>query len=111
MGFPKRYISLKWTQRSVDYFLGKPYNLSSYGLLLMIFAQEVNMIPEKLSYSGGDTHLYLNHIQAAKQQLRSETFELPKMIIEKKNIFDLTYDDFKLIDYKSSPIIKAELSN
>lgn len=111
LNIPKRYISLKWTQRSVDYFLGKPYNLSSYGLLLMIFAQEVNMIPETLSFSGGDTHLYLNHIDAAKEQLRAETFKLPKMTITKKPIFELTYEDFKLSDYQSSKTIKAELSN
>ncbi len=66
---PKRAISLKWNQRSVDTFLGLPFNIASYGLLLEILAKEVNMVPDELIGDLGDTHLYLNHIDVAKEQI------------------------------------------
>jgi thymidylate synthase len=66
---PKRAISLMWNQRSVDTFLGLPFNIASYGLLLEIIAKEVNMVPEELIGNLGDTHLYLNHIEQAKEQI------------------------------------------
>jgi thymidylate synthase len=66
---PKRAISLMWNQRSVDTFLGLPFNIASYGLLLEIIAKEVNMVPDELIGNLGDTHLYLNHIEQAKEQI------------------------------------------
>jgi len=66
---PRRAISLMWNQRSVDTFLGLPFNIASYGLLLMMIANEVNMVPDQLIGSLGDTHLYLNHIEQAKEQI------------------------------------------
>ena len=73
---PKRAISLMWDQRSVDTFLGLPFNIASYGLLLEIIAKEVNMVPDELIGNLGDTHLYLNHIEQAKEQIGRElTFE------------------------------------
>jgi thymidylate synthase len=69
---PKRAISLMWNQRSVDTFLGLPFNIASYGLLLEIIAKEVNMIPDELIGNLGDTHLYLNHIEQAKEQIGGE---------------------------------------
>ena len=66
---PQRAISLMWNQRSVDTFLGLPFNIASYGLLLMMLADEVNMVPDQLIGSLGDTHLYLNHIEQAKEQI------------------------------------------
>jgi thymidylate synthase len=66
---PSRAISLMWNQRSVDTFLGLPFNIASYGLLLMMIANEVNMVPDQLIGSLGDTHLYLNHIEQAKEQI------------------------------------------
>ena len=69
---PKRAISLKWNQRSVDTFLGLPFNIASYGLLLEIIAKEVNMVPDELIGNLGDTHLYLNHIEQAKEQIGVE---------------------------------------
>jgi thymidylate synthase len=66
---PTRAISLMWNQRSVDTFLGLPFNIASYGLLLMMLADEVNMVPDQLIGSLGDTHLYLNHIKQAKEQI------------------------------------------
>jgi len=73
---PKRAISLMWNQRSVDTFLGLPFNIASYGLLLEIIAKEINMIPDELIGNLGDVHLYLNHIKQAKEQLIREPFGL-----------------------------------
>jgi thymidylate synthase len=69
---PTRAISLMWNQRSVDTFLGLPFNIASYGLLLMMFADEVNMVPDELIGNLGDTHLYLNHVEQAKEQIGRE---------------------------------------
>ena len=69
---PTRAISLSWNQRSCDSFLGLPFNIASYGLLLMMFADEVNMVPDELIGNLGDTHLYLNHVEQAKEQIGRE---------------------------------------
>jgi len=114
---PRRAISLMWNQRSVDTFLGLPFNIASYGLLLEILAKEVNMVPDELIGNLGDTHLYLNHIDAAKEQITREPYELPKLvingeepsIIEKTNYWKAV--DFEIVNYKSHPSIKAPLSN
>jgi thymidylate synthase len=79
-GVPKRAISLMWNQRSVDTFLGLPFNIASYGLLLEIIAKEVNMVPDELIGNLGDVHLYSNHIEQAKEQIGREPYELPKLI-------------------------------
>jgi thymidylate synthase len=114
---PTRTISLMWNQRSVDTFLGLPFNIASYGLLLEIIAKEVNMVPDELIGNLGDTHIYLNHIEQAKEQIGREPFELPKLGMDyregeyDKNLKDFVSDDFYLIDYQSHPTIKAPLSN
>ena len=114
---PTRAISLMWNQRSVDTFLGLPFNIASYGLLLKIIAKEVNMVPDELIGNLGDVHLYLNHIEQAKEQIDREPFELPKLGMDyregeyDKNLTDFVPDDFYLIDYQSHPAIKAPLSN
>jgi thymidylate synthase len=109
---PKRAISLKFTMRSTDVFLGLPFNLASYGLLLQMIANEVNMVVDELIFSGGDCHIYLNHIEQCKKQLNHKVYNLPKIEINKgKSIFDIDYNDIKLINYESSPAIKGELSN
>jgi thymidylate synthase len=114
---PTRAISLMWNQRSVDTFLGLPFNIASYGLLLEIIAKEVNMIPDELIGNLGDVHLYLNHIEQAKEQISRTPFELPKLGMDyregeyDKNLKDFVPDDFYLIDYQSHPSIKAPLSN
>jgi thymidylate synthase len=114
---PTRAISLMWNQRSVDTFLGLPFNIASYGLLLEIIAKEVNMIPDELIGNLGDVHLYSNHIEQAKEQIGREPFELPKLGMDyregeyNKNLKDFTPDDFYLINYQSHPAIKAPLSN
>jgi thymidylate synthase len=117
--FPQRKISLMWNQRSVDTFLGLPFNIASYGLLLEIIAKEVNMIPYELIVNLGDVHLYKNHIEQAEEQISREPMELTKLLFKdhlNPNDFDSIIDilrvkDFILDDYKSHPAIKAPLSN
>jgi len=117
---PKRTISLMWNQRSVDTFLGLPFNIASYGLLLEIIAKEVNMIPEELIGNLGDVHLYSNHIEQAKEQISRTPYELPKLVIANENLdtwkvsdvlphYEIS--DFKIENYQSHPTIKAPLSN
>ncbi len=117
---PTRAISLMWNQRSVDTFLGLPFNIASYGLLLEIIAKEVNMIPEELIGNLGDVHLYSNHIEQAKEQINRIPFELPIVklssghnlrAILKGNFDEIDPNDIMLINYQSHPSIKAPLSN
>jgi thymidylate synthase len=118
---PSRAISLMWSQRSCDVFLGLPYNIASYALLLTIIAKEVNMVPDDLVANLGDTHLYLNHIEQAKEQIQREPYDqLPSLWINDLRsdtntiLGDITKwsaEDFKLKDYKCHPAIKAPLSN
>jgi thymidylate synthase len=114
---PSREISLMWNQRSVDTFLGLPFNIASYGLLLEIIAKEVNMVPGELIGNLGDTHLYSNHIEQAKEQMHREPMKLPKLCLDyregeyNKDLTEFTPEDFVLFDYQSHPAIKAPLSN
>jgi thymidylate synthase len=114
---PKRAISLMWNQRSVDTFLGLPFNIASYGLLLEIIAKEVNMVPDELIGNLGDVHLYSNHIEQAKEQIDREPFKLPKLGTDYRegeydgSLKDFSTGDFYIIDYQSHPTIKAPLSN
>lgn len=114
---PARAISLMFNMRSVDTFLGLPFNIASYALLLEIIAREVNMIPDELIGNLGDVHLYLNHIEQAKEQLTREPMKLPSICLDyregeyDKNLTDLTPDDIVLFNYQSHPTIKARLSN
>jgi thymidylate synthase len=107
---PKRAISLMWNQRSVDTFLGLPFNIASYGLLLEMIADEVNMVPDELIGNLGDTHLYLNHLEQAKEQISREPFELPTVHV-RDGIESFGDQDVILENYKSHPPIKAPLSN
>jgi thymidylate synthase len=137
---PTKAISLMWNQRSVDTFLGLPFNIASYGLLLEIIAKLVNMVPDELIGNLGDTHLYLNHIEQAKEQIGREPYPLPTLNINTEwwptesgeggigpistdgflqgldnNIQHfircLIDDDLQLVNYQSHPQIKAPLSN
>jgi len=116
-GVPKRAISLMWQQRSVDTFLGLPFNIASYGFLLDILAKEVNMIPDELIGNLGDTHLYLNHIEPANKQLLNTPYELPTLAITKHDgqefscLGDIYIDNFQIQNYKSHDKIEAPLSN
>ena len=107
---PTRAISLMWNQRSVDTFLGLPFNIASYGLLLTMLADEVNMIPDQLIGNLGDVHLYSNHIEQAKEQITREGHPLPQVQIQ-DGIYSNAPGDIKLVNYQSHPTIKAPLSN
>jgi thymidylate synthase len=134
---PTRAISLSWNQRSIDVFLGLPFNIASYALLLEIIAKSVNMVPDQLVGNLGDTHLYLNHIEQAKEQLNREPMSLPTLNINTEHwpcengefgegpidsaeVFNgfgnyhycnCFIEDLQLSDYQSHPSIKAPLSN
>jgi thymidylate synthase len=107
---PKRAISLMWNQRSVDTFLGLPFNIASYGLLLMMIADEVGMLPDELIGNLGDVHLYSNHIEQAKEQISRTPYDLPKVHV-RDGIESFMPDDIILDNYQSHPAIKAPLSN
>jgi thymidylate synthase len=107
---PTRAISLMWNQRSVDTFLGLPFNIASYGLLLMMLADELQMVPDELIGNLGDTHLYINHLDQAREQILRTPYSLPKVHV-RDGIYSSSLDDLVLIDYKSHPPIKAPLSN
>jgi thymidylate synthase len=110
---PKRAISLMWNQRSVDTFLGLPFNIASYGLLLEIIAREVGMMPDEIIGNLGDVHLYKNHIEQAQEQIGRTSFVLPQLKTNAKmdGICCNVPDDFVLEGYQSHPAIKAPLSN
>jgi thymidylate synthase len=120
VNIPTRAISLMWNQRSVDVFLGLPFNIASYGLLLEMIAREVNMVPEHLIGHLGDTHLYSNHIEQAKEQISREPKGLPTLKMSsghnfraalKGNADEIDLNDFILLGYDPHPTIKAPLSN
>lgn len=105
-------LSLQLYQRSADTFLGVPFNIASYALLLQMMAQVTGLQPGEFIHTTGDTHLYLNHLDQARLQLTRTPRKLPRMAInpDVKNIFDFTYEDFSLEGYDPWPHIKAEVS-
>ena len=109
---PGKYkvVSLMWNQRSVDTFLGLPFNIASYGTLLQLIADECNMIAGELIGNLGDVHLYKNHIQQAKEQIGREPYKLPTIELSNVNILKGEFD-YEIKDYQHHPVIKAPLSN
>jgi thymidylate synthase len=105
-----RYLSLMWNQRSVDTFLGLPFNIASYGTLLLLLASEARMVPGHLIGSLGDVHLYNNHIDQAYEQLGRAPFKLPDIKIDNVDILNGEFD-YQVLGYKSHSQIKAPLSN
>ena len=105
-------LSLQLYQRSADTFLGVPFNIASYALLLQMMAQVTGLQPGEFIHTTGDTHLYLNHLDQARLQLTRTPRKLPRMVInpDVKSIFDFTYEDFRLEGYDPWPHIKAEVS-
>ena len=103
-------LDLQLYQRSADSALGVPFNIASYALLLMIFAQECNLTPGIFTHTIGDAHIYLDHIDGLKEQLKRDPKPLPQVKIAKKNIFDLEYEDFVLENYNHDPFIKFKVS-
>ena len=109
---PRRKLSCFYMMRSNDVFLGLPFNIASYALLTHIVAQQLNMVPDELVYSGVDVHLYSNHLEQAKLQLTREPYPLPKLVIKRKpdSIFDYKYEDFELVGYQAQPHIAAPVA-
>jgi len=107
---PQRKISLMWNQRSVDVFLGLPFNIASYALLLQLIGKEVNMIPDQLIGNLGDTHLYLNHLEQAKEQISRLPNPLPEMQVKNVDILNGEFE-YSLFEYWPHKKIKAPLSN
>lgn len=105
-------LSCMLYQRSCDFFLGVPFNIASYSLLCMMIAQQCGLKPGEFVWTGGDTHLYTNHFEQAKEQLSRTPRALPKMLIKRKpdSIFDYKFEDFELVDYDPYPVIKAPIA-
>ena len=105
-------LSCQLYQRSCDTFLGLGFNIASYSLLTHMLAQQCDLNVGDFIWTGGDVHLYLNHMEQAKEQLLREPYELPKLNIKRKpdSIYDYAYDDFELVNYQCHPHIKAPIS-
>ena len=105
-------LSCMLYQRSCDFFLGVPFNIASYALLTMMMAQQCDLAPGEFVWTGGDTHLYLNHLEQAQEQLSRTPRALPKMLIKRRpeSIFDYEFEDFELVNYDPYPVIKAPIA-
>ena len=105
-------LSCQLYQRSADVFLGLPFNIASYALLVMLMAQQTKLQPGELIWTGGDCHLYLNHLAQAEEQLTREPLPLPTLVIKRlpKSLFDYRFEDFELIEYRSHAHILAPVA-
>ena len=105
-------LSCQLYQRSADYFLGVPFNIASYALLTHMFAQQCNLQVGEFVWTGGDVHLYSNHLEQVKMQLLREPFPLPTLEINRKphSIFEYRFEDFEIKNYQSHPSIKAPIA-
>ena len=105
-------LSCQLYQRSADIFLGVPFNIASYALLTEMIAQQCDLIPGDFVWTGGDCHLYSNHMEQIKTQLARTPHALPKLKILRKpaNIFDYKFEDFLIENYQSHPAIKAPVA-
>jgi thymidylate synthase len=105
-------LSCQLYQRSADFFLGVPFNIASYALLTEMFAQQCDLAVGDFVWTGGDVHLYTNHIEQAKLQLSRAPYALPQLKIKRKpnSIFEYQFEDFEIINYESHPAIKAPVA-
>jgi thymidylate synthase len=105
-------LSCQLYQRSADVFLGVPFNIASYALLTHMMAQQTDLAVGDFIWTGGDCHLYLNHLQQASEQLSREPLPLPRLAIKRKpdSIFEYRYEDFDILNYESHPHIKAAVA-
>ena len=105
-------LSCQLYQRSADYFLGVPFNIASYALLTHMFAQQSELLPGEFVWTGGDVHIYVNHLEQANLQLSREPYSMPRLNIKRKpaSIFDYQFDDFEMVNYHSHPSIKAPIA-
>ena len=105
-------LSCQLYQRSCDIFLGVPFNIASYSLLTHMLAQQADLNVGEFIWTGGDCHLYLNHLEQADEQLRREPLPLPRLAIRRRpeSIFDYEFDDFEILNYEAHPHIKAAVA-
>lgn len=105
-------LSCQLYQRSADFFLGVPFNIASYALLTHMFAQQCDLLPGEFVWTGGDVHLYTNHLDQAKLQLTREPYALPQLVIARKpaSVFDYRFEDFEIRNYQAHPGIKAPIA-
>ncbi len=105
-------LSCQLYQRSADYFLGVPFNIASYALLTHMVAEQCGLLPGAFVWTGGDVHIYQNHIDQVNLQLARQPFNLPSLVIRRKasTLFDYQYEDFELVDYQYHPGIKAPIA-
>lgn len=105
-------LSCQLYQRSADYFLGVPFNIASYALLTHMVAQQCELLPGEFIWTGGDVHLYTNHLEQAQTQLSRTPFDLPQLKIARKpdSLFDYQFEDFEILNYQSHPGIKAPIA-
>jgi len=105
-------LSCQLYQRSADYFLGVPFNIASYALLTVMVAQECSLEPGEFVWTGGDVHLYVNHIEQARLQLMRTPFALPRLVIKRTppSLFEYAFEDIEIQDYQFHPSIKAPIA-
>ncbi|PUA39261.1 thymidylate synthase [Paenibacillus elgii] len=105
-------LSCLFNMRSVDTFLGLPFNIASYAFLTHMVAQQCDLQPGELIWTGGDVHIYANHVEQVKLQLTREPYPLPQLVIKRKpdSLFDYRFEDFEIIGYQSHPAIKAPIA-
>jgi thymidylate synthase len=105
-------LSCQLYQRSADVFLGVPFNIASYALLTCMLAQQTDLEPGDFVWTGGDCHLYLNHLEQANEQLQREPLPLPRLVIGRRpaSIFDYEFDDFAFEGYQPHPAIRAAVA-
>ena len=105
-------LSCQLYQRSVDSFLGLPFNIASYALLTHMMAQQTDLEPGEFIWTGGDCHIYLNHLEQVDLQLTREPLPPPRLVIRRRpeSIFDYRFEDFEIVDYRSHPGIKASIA-
>jgi thymidylate synthase len=105
-------LSCQLYQRSADFFLGVPFNIASYALLTHMVAQQTDLAPGEFVWTGGDCHLYLNHLDVADEQLKRKPFPLPKFMLRRRppSLFDYRFEDFEIVGYESHAAIKAPIA-
>ncbi|MEM1096330.1 MAG: thymidylate synthase [Bacteroidota bacterium] len=105
-------LSFMWQQRSVDSFLGLPFNIASYALLAHMLAAQTGYDVGDLIFTGGDCHIYLNHLEQVQEQLAREPYPLPRLVLHRTpdSIFDYRFEDFEIVDYQHHPTIKAPIA-
>jgi thymidylate synthase len=105
-------LSCQLYQRSADSFLGVPFNIASYALLTHVMAEQCGLMPGEFVWTGGDCHIYLNHMEQIKQQLERAPHPLPQLVIKRRppSLFDYVYDDFEVVNYQAHPHIKGAVA-